>query len=539
MTFDERVAGAAVDVTEAERAAILEAYKPTELELFILTHMQEDLSCAPPIFHRSMLHAFEYTDSLIVEAPRHTGKSVLLTKGYTGWEVATQRARCVLITSASEDEAKRRVRIVKEMFETDPVLCANYGIEIGKRWGGKWTDEWCELRVRGKKAEIHARGMTSQIRGIHPDLVIIDDPEEMEGAKSPAVRAAVRDVYFRSILPTRKPKNKAHPRARIMIIGTPINAEVLVHFAYTNWEGRFENFERMRFPILEDGTTTDLTGVEPGQSIFPSMWPLEELEHMRTDMGARAFAAEYLCHPAPDGVQVFFEEFFRVRYRALPEERKLYTIISVDPAKTVTDLRHGCETAIMAGSIERYENDPLMFIRGCKIGHMTPLQRARTAIAMALQFEAEWIFVEDLQKGQSGKEAPSDVVALIEQVAEQQGVAHRFGVRVHNPRGDKAERAARIVPYCEQGRVLWPDNLAGDMYRAMTQLLLFPFAERDDAVDAFSQLLENLNAFSAGVRTPWPDSKRAVVTRAGGLRRESELETSGGWRVTPRSRFLG
>ena len=473
---------------------LLQDFQPTELEFFLFQYLSHRLTDAMPQFHRSLLSTVENSDELAVLAPRGHGKSVLLTEGYPAFAICTGRARGILIASANAKEAQRRVKDLRHLFETSPLMRRTFHVQLGREFNGAWSASDLDLMVNGQLVQVWGRGMTSQIRGIHPDLVIIDDPEETKGAQSSEVRSTVFDVYTRSILPTRNPHDNEGRKAKIFLIGTPINPEVMVQKAWVNWEGRFDSFARLRFKAIEDGTTTDLTGVPIGESIFPSRFPLAYLEEERKRLGWHAFAAEYLCSPMPAGSQLYYEDYFKERYTSLPPDHHLATIVSVDPARTIQDSKVGSDTAILVGSSERQSyGELLIYIRAAKIGHLAPKERARSAVQLAMDHKAEYIWVEDTTKARTrGIDAPSDVVELIRGVADDLGVANRFQVLAHRPSVDKYTRAQRAAVHCEQGRVLWPARLAGDMYVAYNQLVLFPNADKNDAVDAFSQLVEKL-----------------------------------------------
>lgn len=479
----------------------LQAFQPTPLELFLFTYLAYKLTDPMPPFHRTLLRVVEASAEIAILAPRKFGKSVLLTLGYVAYAICTGQSSCVLIASANAKEAQRRIKDLRFLFETNDLLRRTFHVKLGREFGGAWSSSDLDFMINGQLVQVHGRGMTSQIRGIHPDLVIIDDPEETKGAASPDVRNMVMEVYTRSILPTRNPKDNLGRKAKIFLIGTPINPEVLVQRAFVNWDGRFEGFARLRFKAIEDGETVLQTGVPVGESIFPARFPLEYLMEERARLGHSAFAAEYLCSPMAAGSQIFYEEYFTTRYSELPPNHRLFTIVSVDPARTTQDARYGSDTAILCGSVERsVAYDPLAYIRAARIGHMAPKERARETVRMALDHGGEYIWVEDTTRVRGSLNAPSDVVELIRLTADEMGAGHRFMTSAHRPDVDKHVRAQRAAVACEQGRVLFPTHLAGDMYTLYNQMVLYPNVEKNDGVDAFSMLMEKLALRHGGGR---------------------------------------
>ena len=224
-------------------------------------------------------------------------------------------------------------------------------------------------------------------------------------------------------------------------------------------------------------------------------------------MGSHAYSAEYLCNPMAAGSQLFYEEYFTERYTELPPQHHLFSIVSVDPARTTQDARKGSDTAILGGSIEKVSNgfDPLVYIRAAKVGHLAPLERARAAVQMAVDIKAQAIWIEDTTKGKDSASAPSDIKELVRQCAADMNVDGQFLILVHRPDVDKYVRAGRAASHCERGVVLWPLKLAGDMYVAYNQLILYPNVSKNDAVDSFDQLIEKLMQRHAGGGRRWPE----------------------------------
>ena len=122
-----------------------------------------------------------------------------------------------------------------------------------------------EVSYKNSQAvRIEAYGKGAAVRGLswgakRPDLVIIDDPQDEEDARSETVTASdwdwfLSDVYFLG------------QGSRIFIIGNNLGERCIMECIMRNAERL--KFEVSKVPILTQG----------GQSTWPSKWPMKEIE---------------------------------------------------------------------------------------------------------------------------------------------------------------------------------------------------------------------------------------------------------------------
>jgi predicted phage terminase large subunit-like protein len=70
---------------------------------------------------------------------------------------------------------------------------------------------------------------------------------------------------------------------------------------------------------------------------------------------------------------------------------------------------------------------------------------------------------------------------------------HVSGIVLYDPRGDKYQRAERVLPLCMAGNVFLPaDDVAPWVKEAITELTSFPSGANDDRVDCLSMGLSYL-----------------------------------------------
>ena len=133
--------------------------------------------------------------------------------------------------------------------------------------------------------QILERSVGSQIRGLHPQEIIIDDPLK-EFSLSAIQR--VTDWFFGDMIPT------LHHTAKLRMIGTP--------FTYTDIFAQLEENEAYtvnKYPCLNSLK-------EP---LWPARWDYESLMQRKAEIGSLKFTREYLCVPISTGTALFNPEY--------------------------------------------------------------------------------------------------------------------------------------------------------------------------------------------------------------------------------------
>ena len=172
----------------------------------------------------------------------------------------------------------------------------------------------------GRRVRIEAYGKGAALRGIiwgsrRPDLIIIDDPQDSEDARSETVTANdwdwfLSDVYFLG------------KQSRIFLIGNNLGERCIIERVMRG-EAQL-NFVTRRIPILG----------EDGKSTWPSKWPTREIEDERnkwallgkTDIWYR----ERMCQSISPDSQKFKREYFRY-YEKAPalSDMNIYTTVDL------------------------------------------------------------------------------------------------------------------------------------------------------------------------------------------------------------------
>jgi len=191
--------------------------------------------------------------------------------------------------------------------------------------------------------QILERSVGSQIRGLHPQEIIIDDPLKefsMTGIQK------VTDWFYGDMIPT------LHHSASLRVIGTP--------FSYTDIYAQLaENpaYTLRTYPCLN----------ALNEPLWPSRWDYDSLMARKAEIGSLKFTREYMCVPISTGTSLFNPEHLEnAKNKGLvlkPLKREGYKyFVGVDPAIS-TDGDYNVITVI---EMDAEENKSIVYIDRAK-----------------------------------------------------------------------------------------------------------------------------------------------------------------------------
>ncbi|WP_413432763.1 terminase gpA endonuclease subunit [Crateriforma spongiae] len=202
--------------------------------------------------------------------PRGSGKTTLCEAACL-WAILYGYRRFIVLIGSDKDAAKEMLDSIKTELETNDLLLADFpevcfpiralqGIHSrcnGQTCGGvrtrmKWTDYGCTLptvkRSKCSGSRILCRGLTGRIRGlkaktaageqIRPDLVIVDDPQTEESAKSEVQNQSRVGILTGAVLGLAGPgKNIAGMMPCTVIEPNDMADQILNRELYPQWQG--------------------------------------------------------------------------------------------------------------------------------------------------------------------------------------------------------------------------------------------------------------------------------------------------------------
>jgi predicted phage terminase large subunit-like protein len=273
------------------------------------------------------------------------------------------------------------------------------------------------------------------------------------------------------------------PGGGVLVIGTRWHTQDLTGMLLT---------EAKNNPLADQWQVVDYKAIaevdEPphrkaGDILLPGRFTKEQLEKVKASMSPRWWEALYQQRPTTVGGNFFKEDKFK-RYITRPPNDEFDSIIQV------WDLRFG------------KSKDSGSFVCGWvmarKGGQFYILDEER----------GRWSYAESrVAVRRMTEQWPQALAKLIENKANGPAIESDLegeipGIILYDPRGDKIQRAERILPLVLAGNVFFPDDsIAGWVRDAMTELSSFPRGANDDRVDCLSMGLAYLHEQTSEVLT--------------------------------------
>ena len=235
---------------------------------------------------------------IIVMPPRH-GKSELASRKFPAWYLGRNPRHQIIASSYSGDLATDFGRSVRNLMDSrdHQNIFPKSGLSPDSQAANRWHTTEGGVYV--------AAGVGSGITGKGAHILLIDDPiKDHEEAESEIYRRRLWN-WYKSTAYTR-----LMPGGAVIIIQTRWHEDDLVG----------------KLLIDEDGDDWDvlhLKAIDGKQALWPSWYPIQDLEKIQKVIGPREWQALYQGEPTPDeGVQ-FKREWVRY-YDKLPENMRMY-----------------------------------------------------------------------------------------------------------------------------------------------------------------------------------------------------------------------
>ncbi len=399
---------------------------------------------------------------LCLVAFRGSSKTTLMTTCHTLWSIlGIRETKFALIVSATQGQAKQQMMNIRGVLEHNDVLKRDLGPfrEESDQWGGS-TIVFTKLDAR-----ISVVSVNESIRGIkhlqhRPDLVVIDDPEDIQSARTKDGRDKIYNWFKGEIMPI------GSRRTRFVVLGNVVHEHCLVM--------------RLKQEIME-GTTTGIYHEYPlinsfGESMWPGKFPtIKEINEEKRRIGnERTWYREYLLKIIPEEDQIINRDWIEY-YDTLPTIGYRKSASAVDLG--IKDKDSSDPTAIVCGHLYGSGNDAVIYIS-------------------PIYFNGRILFPDILKKiKEISLKLQSDgrATAYIETVQAQsyvfQELLHQgYPVAEFNPKGSKAERLASISPLIQNGQVRFHKSCE----EIINQIVNFGLEDHDDLCDALVTLIIEL-----------------------------------------------
>jgi len=381
-------------------------------------------------FHIEWLDFVQKNRFTVILAPRGSGKSTVLTVGYTVWRSLIDRNIRTLVVSNTQRQAEIFLRQIRAYLESTQILDM-----FGDIRGNIWSTGELDLKGHGiqKEASITALGLNGALIGRHVDMIILDDIVDEENSKTSYQRENVWEWYFKTLLPMLEPNGEIH------IIGTRWHED---DFYSQITKADYET--RIYRAVLPDG-----------KSYWEERFPISLLKEIEKP-NPQVFAMQYQNEIVSVKDAIFKEEYFRY-YEFLPPSVTFYQGVDLAASKK------GDYFAIVTIAKDNQTGD--IYVVDAWRGH----------ISLSKQIDKIMTKYEKYNPVMVGIESNAYQLALANEIK-----STGIPVKTVSQTSDKITRASRLSVYFENGQIYFNKRDT----ELVNELRMFPRASHDDLFDA-------------------------------------------------------
>jgi predicted phage terminase large subunit-like protein len=398
------------------------------------------------------------SNRLVLNLPPRTLKSFIVSVCLPAWLLGRNPGSRIICASYAEDLANKFSRDCRALMES-PFYKRIFKTRLNSK---KSAEGEFETTRRGYRLATSVGGV---LTGRGGDVLIIDDPIKANDANAKVALDAANHWFRNTALSRLDDPAKSLVLVTMQRLHTNDLSGILIE---SGWP-------KLALPAIATEEADYLVADEEvyrrpvGQLLQPDRDRTEALEEIRREVGSRIFAAQYQQNPTPpDGNMI--KAAWLGRYQTAPQGQKFQRVVlSCDPAGKA-DARNDY-TAITVFGVHEKE----LHLLHAKRGHWTVLQMRDQITALAAEWGADLVIVEDTSSG----------MGLLQLLREQSTLS----VIGRHPKDDKETRMSRHQGRFEAGRILLPSEAAW-LADFETELLAFPNGRYDDQVDALLLFLD-------------------------------------------------
>ncbi|MBQ3448261.1 MAG: phage terminase large subunit [Synergistaceae bacterium] len=437
---------------DAERAAM------RSLVSFRERFMPADDDVKPAEFHEEWSRILlAGTGNFAVEAFRESAKTQIVIRANLLHALTyPQESRSYLgVICATQRTASKKLQEVSREWLTNGAM---HGLMKEVRENSGLAFEVCYHT--GQSVRIEAYGKGAAVRGLswgakRPDLVIIDDPQDEEDARSETVTASdwdwfLSDVYFLG------------QSSRIFVIGNNLGERCIM-------ECLMRNAERLKFTVNKIPILT-----REGKSAWPEKWPLKAIETERDNMALAGsidiWYRNKMCECISPDSQKFKRDYFKY-YEVTPDLSEMNVYTTVDLA--ISQKANSDYSAIVTVGVNEAGH---WFVLDVEYGRYDP-STTMDAIFSAVQ---KW---RPLVVGIEAVAYQSALMHFLEKEMPQRGIF--FRITPLKAGKSKELRIDTLQPRFAVGSV-WFKSGAVWLSELENELLAYPHGARDDVIDALA-----------------------------------------------------
>ena len=432
-------------------------------------------------FHREIYDILQYrgeagrkfkeTGMLHIEAPREHAKTTIMSVKYPIWRIGRDHDIRIVVVSKTSSFATNILREVRGNIEDNEYVRRVFpDLEADKPWG----DEAFQVKRTKimKMPTFYGVGLGGQLTGMRADLVILDDPYDLNEVQTEAQREKTEN-WIKSIV-----MNIIVPGGELVFISTRWHQD---DYAGKVIGQSVENggpwVVKVYKAIQDDGETV----------LWPNRWPMERLMARKRQVGSLIFECQFNNDPSGFEGALFKESWLTYYDPSIMTPgfvKDLSFVMGVDPA--ISESPEADRTALVDVACDRRRGD--IYVVDVWADRVDFPSQVEKIVERGRRRSIAGV-PGNMKIGKIGVESVAYQKALYSSL-------YREGlpvVEVKHSKRSKLERMLGLQPHFMNGRIRLPDPkvIRVNWYdKFMEEYLSYPRGRHDDILDALEIAVE-------------------------------------------------
>lgn len=434
------------------------------LVVFMAIYLSHYLKIPSAPFHYQL--ADDLTDKNIplleVIGFRDSAKSTYATTALVLWSLLLEKSKFIVVINDTAPNSLITMQNIKHELDTNPLIKADFRVQMGHTWSERNLVLSNGVRILGRSRGQSIRGIRH--RESRPDLIIVDDPENLSLVRQKENRDKTEMWFNGEIIPAQQTFN-----SKLVVIGNFLHNDGFIARLSRN-----SLFKVVRIPVVDSF----------GEPTWKAKYPTKEhLERQRKMVGETAWAREYMLKVIAEDDQVIKETDIKYYPNAVLTE-------STDNGDRKLKIQEAGVGVDLAISLKETADFTAM-VSGYKVKYLDK----NRILVLPHPFKKRVDFDATVDQALTIKrELPDGTRFFVEDVGYQKSAIqtlHKRGVPTQpmRPVSDKRARLQAIAPYVKDGTVMFPENGCEELIGSIINMGV---EEHDDDVDAFVYMVMGL-----------------------------------------------
>lgn len=401
-----------------------------------------------------------------IEGFRESAKSSIVLRAFPLYCLMyPQRGReYIVFIMANQKGASKRLKEISDEYLSNELMNLNL-VAVKEQSEKAFECIVKDLEGKERRIRFEAYGKGSSVRGLNnrdrrPDIVLIDDPQDMADSMSDTVQDNDYDWFLSDVLFLGK-------KTRIFFIGNNLGEKCLIERVIANKEEL--RFETVRIPIM------NAMGESNWEARFPVADILAEKEQFRKIGKLDIWEREKMCIAISPENQLFKKTYFRYYDKEETKLENCNVFITCDLA--ISEKESADYTSICAVAVNE-EN--MWFLLEIDYGRYDPSQTIDIIFNMVVKYRPVFVGIEKVAYQAALRH-------FVEKEMPKRNVF--FVIRDLEAKQKKEIRISALQPRFKAGTIWFPQG-ADFLLELESELLAFPRGLHDDLVDSLAYISE-------------------------------------------------